>query len=182
MKSLLSSLITSKTKIHILMRLFLNPREEIHLRGLSEEFGLSPSLVREELRQLSKAGLLLNRRNGRQINFRANEDHPLFPELHSMVKKAFGMDRIVESIVSRLGDLKLALLIDDYAQGKDTGIVDLVLVGDIDLFNLNDLVRKTERYISRKIRTLVLTEDEYRKMKGLLERRPNLLLWKATEV
>ena len=160
----------------------MNPREEIHLRGLSEEFGLSPSLVREELRQLSKAGLLLNRKEGRQINFRANEEHPLFPELHSMVKKAFGMDRIVESIVSRLGDLKLAFLIDDYAQGKDTGIVDLVLVGDIDIFNLNDLVKKTERYIARKIRTLVLSEQEYQNMKELLDKRPNLLLWKASEI
>ena len=161
------------------MRLFLNPREEIHLRGLSEELGISPSLVREELRQLSDAGLLLNRRNGRQINFRANEAHPLFPELQSMVKKAFGMDRILDSIVSRLGDLKLAFLIDDYAQGKDTGIVDLVLVGDIDILNLNDLVRKTERYIARKIRTLVLTEHEYQRMKAMLGKRPTLILWEA---
>ncbi len=179
MKSILSPLITSKTKINILMRLFLNPQEEIHLRGLSEEFGISPSLVREELRQLSDAGLLLNRKDGRQVNFRANKRHPLFPELHSMVKKAFGMDRIVDSIVSRLGDLRLAFLIDDYAQGKDTGIVDLVLVGDIDCGNLNDLVRKTERYISRKIRTLVLTEEEYRDMKDLFAKKPSLILWKA---
>lgn len=179
MKSILSSLITSKTKIHILMRLFLNPNEEIHLRGLSEEFGLSPSLVREELRQLSSAGLLLNRKSGRQVNFRANANHPLFPELHSMVKKAFGMDRILDSIVSRLGELKLAFVLDDYAQGKDTGIVDLVLVGNIDQDNLKDLVRKTERYISRKIRTLVLTEDEFHNMKSIFEKRPKLTLWKA---
>ncbi len=181
MKGLLSSLITSKTKINILMRLFLNPREEAHLRGLSDEFKISPSLVREELGHLSKAGLLVSRRNGRQIKFRANDAHPLFPELHSMVKKAFGMDKILESIIERLGDLRLAFLMDDYAQGKDTGIIDLVLVGNIDRENLVDLVSKTEKYIARKIRTLVLSEAEYGEMKARFSERPVLVLWRAKE-
>ncbi len=179
MKSLFSGLITSKTRIKILMRLFLNPDQEIHLRGLAEEFNASPNLIREELKQLSQSGLLTSRKNGRQVNFKANTKHPLFPELHSMVKKAFGMDRILESIVERLGDLKMAFLLDDYAQGRDTGIIDLVLVGNIDSDNLNDLVKKTERYISRKIRTLVLTEDEYNILRPALEKRPRLNLWAA---
>ncbi len=181
MTSLFSGLITSKTRIKILMRLFLNPDQEIHLRGLADEFGASPNLIRDELKQLAASGLLLNRKNGRQINFKANTEHPLFPELHSMVRKAFGMDKIVDSIVNRLGDLKLAFLLDDYAQGRDTGIIDLVLVGDIDLDNLADLTKKTERYISRKIRTLVLSETEYRELKPLLDKRPRLDLWQAPE-
>lgn len=181
MTSLFSGLITSKTRIKILMRLFLNPDQEIHLRGLAEEFGASPNLVREELKQLTSSGLLINRKEGRQVNFRANTSHPLFPELHSMVRKAFGMDRIVESIVNRLGDLKLAFLLDDYAQGRDTGIIDLVLVGDIDVENLADLTKKTERYTSRKIRTMVLSQEEYRRLKPVLRKRPRLDLWRSPQ-
>ena len=172
-----SGLITSKTKIRILMRLFLNPDQEAHLRGLAEEFHISPSLVGEELKHLNKAGLLVCKKNGRQIDYRANQKHPLFPELQSMVKKALGMDRILESIIERLGDLKLAFLLGDYAQGRDSGIVDLVLVGNIDRQNLDDLVQKTERYIARKIRTLVLDEREYEDMKALFQKRSFLLLW-----
>jgi len=112
MKSLFSGLITSKTRVRILMRLFHNPKQHAYLRELSDEFGLAPSQVREELRQLNSAGLLSNRKNGRQILYSANTDHPLFPELHSMVRKALGMDRILESIVGRLGDLEKVYLID----------------------------------------------------------------------
>ena len=64
-----------------------------------------------------------------------------------------------------------------YVEGKDTGIIDLVLVGEVDRENLQDLVEKTERYINRKIRYLVLSEAEYQNMKEKLEKRPNIVLW-----
>ncbi|MDH5525493.1 MAG: winged helix-turn-helix domain-containing protein [Desulfobulbaceae bacterium] len=175
--SLFSGFITSKTRIKILMRLFLNPAYQAHLRGLADELALTPSHVRDELRQLSNAGLLKSSKNGRQVDYRANCDHPLFPELQSMVKKALGMDHILESIVIRLGKVRLALLLDDYAEGKDTGLVDLVLVGEINQDNLADLTRKAERYIERKIRTLVLSEEEYAGLIPMLAPRPQLVLW-----
>lgn len=177
MISVFSGLITSRTRIRILMRLFLNPKQHAYLRELSDEFSASPSQVREELRQLNNAGFLASEKSGRQIHYRANPKHPLFAELHSMVKKALGMDRILESIIERLGNLEEAYLIDDYAEGKDTGIIDLVLVGDIDQENLNDLVKKTEKYIDRKIRTLVLLPEEWRGLRRNLAKRPLLRLW-----
>ena len=178
MISIFSGLITSKTRIKILMRLFLNPRQNAYLRELADEFNASPSQVREELRQLNDAGFLESHKKGRQIQYKANQKHPLFHELQSMVRKALGMDRILESILERLGNLEEAYLIDDYAEGKDTGIIDLVLVGDIDQENLVDLIRKTERYIDRKIRTLVLTSSEWKKLHSSLTIRPILSLWK----
>ncbi len=182
MVNIFDGIITSKTRIKILMRLFLNPDQEAYLRELSKEFSASPSVIKEELTNLSKVGILFQNRKGRQIFYRANTKHPLFPELHSMVQKALGMDRILDSIIARLGDLKQAFLIDDYARGKDTGIIDLVLVGNIDTENLADLVTKTERYIKRKIRTLVFTEKDYKKFAKVLEGRPRLLLWEREKI
>jgi len=63
-----------------------------------------------------------------------------------MVAKVMGIDHVIDDLAGRLGDLERAYLIDDYAEGKDTGIIDLVLVGDIDPYHLNDLSRKSERY------------------------------------
>jgi len=94
-----------------------------------------------------------------------------------MVRKSLGMDKILESIIERLGNLNRAFLIDDYAQGKDSGLIDLVLVGDIDQTNLDDLVKKTEKYIGRKIRTLCLNKEEYNDLKSQLVQRPQLILW-----
>ncbi len=181
-QNVFGGLITSKTRIRILMRLFLNPGNRAYLRELVSEFGSSPSQVRDELQQLSAAGLLTNEREGRQVFYRANDQHSLFPELNSMVRKALGMDQILESIVRRLGDLERAILIDDYAEGKDTGIIDLVLIGDIDKRNLGDLVEKTERYVGRKIRVLSFTADEFDAMQPALGQRPSFELWSRSAV
>ena len=181
MQTLFSGLITSKTRIKILMRLFLNPEGQAYLRELADDFQLSPSQVKEELDQLQDSKLLVSHKAGRQILFSANTTHPIFKELHSMVKKALGMDEIIESIVKRLGNLEQAMLIDDYAIGKDTGIIDLVLIGDIDTTNLLDLTAKTERYIERKIRTLVMTRGEYERHQEILKGRPQFLLWQKDQ-
>jgi predicted transcriptional regulator with HTH domain len=176
-QSLLNSLITSKMRVRILMRLFLNPAQQAYLRELAAEFNASPSQVREELNNLHETGLLESDRRGRQTFYKANQQHPLYPELHSMVRKALGMDKILESILERLGRLEMAFLIDDYAEGKDTGLIDLVLVGNIDQSNLHDLVKKTERYLDRRIRTLVIKDQEYQEMKHVFYKRPKLMLW-----
>lgn len=175
--TIFSGLITSKMRVRIIMRLFLNPERNAYLRELADEFGASPSQIKDELDQLREANLLTSQKNGRQILFSANPKHPVFNELHSMVKKALGMDRILESVLKRLGNLEKAMLIDDYAEGKDTGIIDLVLIGDLNQNNLQELTKKTEKYIDRKIRTLTLTSDEFKRLAPNLDKRPQFILW-----
>jgi predicted transcriptional regulator len=179
--NLLSGIISSKTRIKLLVRLFFNPRTRSYLRELAKEFNVSTNAVREELNQLSRTNLLVSEKSGRHVYYMANRNHPLFNELKSMVNKVIGIDQVIEGVVHRLGDLEKAYLIDDYAEGKDTGIIDLVLVGDIDQYHLNDLTRKTEKYIMRKIRSLVLSSNEFDKFIPRLENRPKLLVWQATD-
>ncbi|MBW1940444.1 MAG: GntR family transcriptional regulator [Deltaproteobacteria bacterium] len=181
MNNLFSGLIASKTRIKILIRFFFNPKTRSYLRELAKEFNVSTNSVREELNQLTGTDLLKSEKSGRQVYYMANQEHPLFPELRSMVTKVMGIDRVIDGIVGRLGDLESAYLIDDYAEGKDTGIIDLVLVGNIDQYHLNDLSRKTERYINRKIRSLVLDKGEYNDLLPRLKQGPRVLIWEAKE-
>jgi len=177
MTDLFAGLISSKTRISLLVRFFFNPGTRAYLRELAKELHVSTNAVREELNQLTKTKLLTSEKDGRNVYYTANSDHPLFPELRSMVGKVIGLDQVIESILTRLGELEKAYLIDDYAEGKDTGIIDLVLVGIIDQYHLNDLSRKTERYIKRKIRTLVLTREEFNAFEQALQNRPHFLVW-----
>ena len=119
--NLLSGIISSKTRIKLLMRFFFNPKTRSYLRELAKEFNVSSNAVREELNQLTSTNLLKSEKNGRQVYYTANTDHTLFPELKSMVGKVMGIDKVIEGIINRLGDLERAYLIDDYAEGKDTG-------------------------------------------------------------
>jgi predicted transcriptional regulator len=177
--NLLTGLIASKTRIKLLMRLFFNPKARSYLRELAKEFNVSTNAVREELNQLKKTNLLKSEKKGRQVFYMANTEHTLFPELKSMVSKVMGIDQVIDGIVQRLGDLECAYLMDDYAEGKDSGIIDIILVGNIDPYHLNDLTRKTEKYIKRKIRSLVLSQTEYQAMLPNLIKRPQILIWKT---
>lgn len=165
----------------MLVRFFFNPQTRSYLRELAREFGVSTNSVREELNQLTKTRLLNSEKNGRQIFYQANREHPLFNELKSMVSKVMGIDQVIDGIVSRLGNIDQAYLIDDYADGKDTGIIDLLLVGNINTYHLNDLSKKTERYIKRKIRSLVLTNGEFTRFLPKLANRSKILIWQTKQ-
>jgi hypothetical protein len=180
-QDLLSGLISSKTRIKLLIRLFFNPKTRSYLRELAKEFNVSTNAVREELNQLTKTSLLKSEKDGRNVYYTANQGHPLFPELKSMVSKVVGLDQVIDGIVTRLGALEKAYLTGDYAEGKDTGIIDLLLIGRIDQYHLNDLTRKTERYINRKIRALVLSMEEYGKLLPELDKGSKILIWQKNK-
>lgn len=177
MSNLLTGIISSKTRIKLLVRLFYNPQTRSYLRELAREFNVSTNAIREELNLLRNTNLLKSEKSGRLVYYMANQDHPLFEDLKSMVSKVIGIDKVIDGIVNRLGDLEQAYLIGDYAEGKDTGIIDLILVGGIDQYHLNDLSRKTEKYINRKIRTIVLTNNEFETLNSTLKERGMMLLW-----
>ncbi|MGC4021913.1 MAG: hypothetical protein QM734_08195 [Cyclobacteriaceae bacterium] len=103
--------------------------------------------------------------------------HPLFNEIKGLVHNYLGIDKIIENIVSKLGDLQSAYIIGDYAKGKDTGTIELLLVGDINKDYLKNLVIKAQALIHREIKTKQLTETEFaqqhEQFKGCL------LIWKS---
>jgi len=173
----LDSLITSKTRIKLLLKFFLNQENQAYLRGLADEFGESTNSVRVELNRLTKAGLLEIESDGRTKLYKANKNHPLFPELNSVVRKYLGIDKLVESVLQNLGRVELAMITGDYAKGKDTGIIDLMLVGNINKDYLNTLIEKAEFHIKRKVRTLVLNVEEYNGLKNRLNLEQSVIIW-----
>ena len=159
---MLDILITSKTRVNLLLKFFSNKNATSHLRGLAKEMDESTNAVRLELNKLSEAGILVSKEQGNTIKYRANEKHPLFPELSSLVRKYLGLDKVAENLVKRLGDVRLALVTGDYAQGKDTGSIDLMVVGNIDMVLLDYLVNKTQDMINRNIHVSVIDQDGYK--------------------
>ncbi len=174
---MLDSLITSKTRIKLLLKFFLNSSTKSYLRNLEQEFGESSNAIRVELNKMEKAGLLHSEVTGNKKFFQANVDHPLFNDINNIVKKFIGIDQLIEKVISQVGDLEVAYITGDFAKGKDSKIIDLVLIGqNLDTGYINKLVTKAESFIERKVRFLILTADE---MKDYFEEKPALLIWKA---
>lgn len=173
---MLTQLFTSKTRIKLLLKLFLNPHVSCYLRELSNEFAVSPNAIKGELDSLTNAGYLAREQNGRSVYFRANTDHPFFPEINSIVRKTLGIDRLLDDILSSLGHVDSAYILDDYAQGKDSGIIDILVVGKVDTERLDSLRQITEKKINRLIRILTVNKEEFAQKQDIFLERPN---WKV---
>ncbi len=160
---MISALITSKTRVKLLLKFFLNPDNAAYLRGLENEFGESSNAIRLELNRLEKANMLESKLDGNRKLYQVNRHHPLYDEINSIVRKYFGLDVVVEKIANRLGNLKAVYLTGEIARGSDFSIIDLIFVGDIDQQYLVGLIAKTESLIKRKIRYLIYTVEEFKR-------------------
>lgn len=159
----------------MLLKFFTNSTATAYLRGLAEEFGESTNAIRHELNNLSKAGYLVSHEDGRTIKYQANTKHPLFNEVKNLVHKYLGIDKIIDNILSKLGDLEAAYIIGDYALGKDSGTIELVLVGELNEVYLRKLEEKAKALLHRKIKTTVLSRSNFELEKSQVGH--TLLIW-----
>lgn len=170
---MLTELFTSKTRINLFLKLFLNPGVSCYLRKLAREFHLTPNALKEELDNLSQAGYLNKEQRGQSIFYRANTNHPFFPEINSIVKKYYGIDKIVEQILNDLGKVDAIYALDDYAEGRDSGLIDVLIVGDVYMDKIQALRPSMENEIKRKIRIMVMSAKEFDESRDMLLKRPH---------
>lgn len=162
---MLDSLITSKTRLRLLVKFFINAGNRGHMRGLAEEFNESTNSIRKELNNLSEAGYLEKEAQQNRVSYRANVKHPLFGSLQDIVHKYLGLDRIVETVLSRMGEVEQVIVTGDYAEGRDSGTVEVSIVGPaLNAEYLEQLAPKIEGVIGRKV---VFTLSETNIQEGL---------------
>jgi len=135
-----------------------------------------------ELNRFEEAGLLHSIRDGNKKVFQANEKHPLFRDIHSLIMKESGIDRVIEKVIHRMGFLESIYLTGDFARGLDSPVIELILVGaGIDREYLTRKVIQAEELSGRKVSYIVLEPGEAKNY--LLKLKPsNLLpLWSSEE-
>jgi DNA-binding transcriptional ArsR family regulator len=171
-------LISSKTRIKLLMKFFLNSDATAYLRSLESEFGESSNAIRVELNRFEEAGMLVSRLDGNKKIFQANTDHPLFREVHNILLKQIGLDQVIENVIERLGEVNKVFVIGEFSKGLDSQVIDLVFIGNIEINYLVHLIEKVEALIRRKIRYLIYSEQEFENLKNWEQAKPKpLLLW-----
>jgi len=174
---MIGDLISSKTRIKLLLKFFLNSNTTAYLRSLQTEFGESSNGIRLELNKLEKAGMLSSSLQGNKKIFQANVQHPLFNEIHNILLKHIGLDKIVENVVERLGEVERVYLVGEFSKGIDSQVIDLIFIGEIDKTYLIKLIEKVEALINRKVRYLIYQKAEFENL-GLNTFKPEpLLLW-----
>lgn len=174
---MIEALISSKTRIKLLLKFFLNSNTTSYLRGLESEFGESSNGIRLELNKMEDAGMLESFLEGNKKYFKANTRYPLFSEIHSILLKYVGIDQVLDQVLTRLGHLEKAFLTGAFAQGRDSGVIDLILIGHLDKLYLINLIEKAEKLIKRKVRYVIYNDlEEFKQGWSSYEIAP-LLIW-----
>jgi len=174
---MIETLISSKTRIKLLLKFFLNSNTQGYLRGLESEFKESSNAIRVELNRFSDAGMLTSSQKGNKKFFKANTQHPLFQEVHNLLLKYVGIDKIIENIIERLGDVDRVFLTGEFAKGIDSPIIDLLIIGEVDKKYLIQLIEKSETLVKKKIRYMSFSSKEWKAYKKQLNENHILLLW-----
>lgn len=131
------------------------------MRGLGTEFGDSTNAIRVELNRFEEAGLLISSQESNKKLYQANESHPLFADIHNIILKETGIDRVIEKVIHRVGDLDCVYLTGDFAHGKDGDTIELILVGNnIDGEYLGRKAKQAEQLAGRSVLCTILDPSE----------------------
>ena len=151
-KKMLGELITSKTRLRLLIKFFVSQANKGHLNGLATEMGESTNGIRKELNHLQEAGYLQKLKVNNKVEYKANTKHPLFETLRKVVFKHLGLEDLVEKVLERMGNVDQIILIGDYAKGNDSGLIEVFLIGqDLNMEYISQLEDKIEDLIGRKV-------------------------------
>ena len=167
---MLGELITSKTRLRLLIKFFVSQANRGYLNGLVSEMGESSNAIRKELNHLHDAGYLNKVKNDNKIEYQANSRHPLYDVLRKVVLKHLGLEDIVETVLERMGNVIKIILVGDYAEGNDTGNIEVFLIGnDLNMNYISQLEDKIEKLIGRKVSFYLATK--------FLSERKHILLY-----
>ncbi len=177
---MLEAFITSKTRIKLMLKFFLNSSNKGYLRGLASEFGESTNAIRLELNRFEEAGLLKSSSDGQKKMFQVNIHHPLFKDVQSLMRKYVGMDQIIEKVINHLGKPEKVFLKGDLAKGIDSPELSMVIVAEqIDEGYLNNLIKKAQKIVSRTINYVLVAPSDFNE--NFPHQEKLLLVWENKE-
>jgi len=162
----LSNILSSRVRAEIFRLLFGLDEKELHLREIERQSGLSLGTVRQDLQKLMKLDLVMTRRDGNRLYYRANTEHPLYLDIRRLVLKTTGLVEILKSVLDREG-VEVAFVFGSLASSKEKAAsdVDLMVIGAVGLRALSSWLSGVSEQIGREINPHPLTVEEFRRRK-----------------
>ena len=161
--NMLAEILSSRVKAEIFRLLFGNSEQELHLREIERQSGLSVSAVRQELTRLTRLGLVERRKDGNRVYFRAASRHPLFADLRNLVLKTVGLVDVLRDALKPL-KIQVAFVFGSLASASERAHsdVDLMVVGRAGLRELSDrLGSDVVGIVGREVNPVAFTPEEF---------------------
>ena len=162
----LGSVLFSKSRLAVLALLYLNADQRFYLRQIVSTTRLGMGAVQGEVRTLTKGGLILRDREGRQVYYQANRYCPIFEELKAILVKTAGLADVLRDRLAAVADrCRVAFLFGSFAEGSDSAEsdVDVMIVGDVSFAAVSDALGDVQTDLRREINPTVYKLTEFRK-------------------
>jgi predicted nucleotidyltransferase len=158
----LAELLSSRVKAEIFRLMFGAGNGELHVREIGRRAGLADATVRQELKRLTRLGVVEPRRDGNRTYYHANTGHPLYPDIRNMVLKTSGLVDVLRDALTHPG-IRLAFVFGSIARsnGKAGSDVDLMVIGSIGLRQLGKLLSGVAGKLGREINPHVISPEEF---------------------
>jgi DNA-binding transcriptional ArsR family regulator len=162
----LSDILSSRVRAEIFRLLFGLDEKELHLREVERQAGLSLATIRQDLQKLVKLDLVTTRRDGNRLYYRANTEHPLYPDIRNLVLKTAGLVEILKGVLDREG-VKVAFVFGSLASRREKAAsdVDLMVIGAVGLRALSSWLSGVSEQIGREVNPHTMTVEEFRRRK-----------------
>jgi predicted transcriptional regulator with HTH domain len=159
---MLKSLFSSSIRADLLSLLLNSPDEQFYIREIAKLLRKNPSGIKRELDNLEKMGIVTSEKIVNLKYFQANKDSPLFSELKNLITKSLGLPGALKAVL-RASNAKTAFIYGPYAEGEDTGVVNLLVIGASG--SLTKELKEIEKRFDQKIDCLIMDEEEYKQKK-----------------
>jgi predicted nucleotidyltransferase len=161
----LGDLLFGQTRSRILALLYGMPDQSFFTRQIARQIDTSAGTVQRELETLSQLGLIERSASGKQVFYRANRNHPAYPELHSLIAKTSGVFHLLRSALAPLAKkIIFALVYGSMVRGDENAgsDVDLMVIGNVSMDQLLAQLTSTERDLGRSINPTVYSPKEFK--------------------
>jgi len=164
---LLAEILSSNIRAEIFRNLFGVEKQSLHLREIERRTGFAVGTVQQEIKKLLRLDIITRIKDGNRSYYKANTDHPLYPEIRNLVLKTNGLADLIKNVLSVEAKIKIAFVFGSFARKEEKAIsdVDLMVIGDIGLRKLTGLLMDVSEKLGREINPYRLTESEFIKRK-----------------
>lgn len=161
--NILSQILSSKVRAELFRLLFGLNSADLHVRELERGAGCTIGPIQSELKKLLALGLVSARRDGNRLYYRANVEHPLYSDIHSMVLKTSGLGDYLKERLGAREDISIAFVFGSIAAGNERAAsdIDLMIIGSIGLRAVSGLLADFRVAVGREVNPHVFTIEEF---------------------
>ncbi len=160
----IASALFGGTRISVLSLLYGNPEEAFYLRQIVRAVGKGMGATQRELTNLTSSGIVVRRKMGNQVYYKANKENPIFIELKNLILKTTGAYATIGNSLETIEqNIDFAFIYGSFARGEETvdSDIDIMVVGSAEVQDVARVLYPLSETLGRAINPTVYSREDF---------------------